>query len=761
MNLDCAKNKIQNYLNSNKTWPLLVDFQTKQDLAEVTEYFKIGENHFPSIEHYCDHDGLLKVDELFDLVKNNDRNLFISNITGFLKLMGESQTTNVLRTLITTSIKGHIIIFTYQCKNYMKFSDPRIYESGRLIIVDGIPDSIPEICLISPELSDAFPGSYRGIEKIGYILETCLANHAYIVTDVSIKNFGETIFRLTQLNNGYEILCDRDPKTSSVPQSIGSDSNWNYVLQYMGSKGNWDSVIFEHFGAVTNLSSAMASYYSFDANRRWLYFVALSMFGAGDNEYLQLAVDRTSSYDGLVRAVYRSIISVEHTSESFKKLYQQRKSIIQGFKTEQTEVVEFCKVLSVKEENAIYYLTDLTQPEKERIITWLSVYGDKYSSKQLVEILRGIYPDLAYYLSDYHYKNELLNKYFSLYKYQKVINRILPSFIEEVNNQAKSLDFVSVLKSRSLLLDTIDVSEARAFFFDALGVEYLSYFRDKCSEYGLSLSVSCARCELPSLTSFNKDFVDTLRNKGCIVTDIKELDEIKHHGEDNFDYEKVKTPVYLIRELEIIDELIKKIRVSILNEQYKKAIIVSDHGASRLAVLYEKENIWSMETKGEHSGRCCKVSEIDSKPDDAIEQSDYWVLANYDRFRGSRKANVEVHGGATIEEVTIPIIEITQKQSNIEAFIIDSFRTISLGAKEHAIIKVYVGIKSNSISIKINDSYYDAVMTNEQYIYCIELPEYTKKGIYSFDILNGDETLAVGQQFEIKKKGMAENNLFG
>lgn len=43
-----------------------------------------------------------------------------------------------------------------------------------------------------------------------------------------------------------------------------------------------------------------------------------------------------------------------------------------------------------------------------------------------------------------------------------------------------------------------------------MGVEYLSFIQQKCSEYGLSANISCARCELPSLTVFNKEFVDEL-----------------------------------------------------------------------------------------------------------------------------------------------------------------------------------------------------------------------------------------------------------
>lgn len=37
--------------------------------------------------------------------------------------------------------------------------------------------------------------------------------------------------------------------------------------------------------------------------------------------------------------------------------------------------------------------------------------------------------------------------------------------------------------------------------------------------------------------------------------------------------------------------------------------MIADHGASRLAVLHDTENVWEMAEKGQHSGRCCPKSE--------------------------------------------------------------------------------------------------------------------------------------------------------
>lgn len=62
--------------------------------------------------------------------------------------------------------------------------------------------------------------------------------------------------------------------------------------------------------------------------------------------------------------------------------------------------------------------------------------------------------------------------------------------------------------------------------------------------------------------------------------------------------------------------------------------------------------------------------------------------------------------------------------------------------------------------VKVNDKYYDAVATEDKYIYEIELLDCTKKGIYSAEIMNGSEVLSKDNYFEIKKKGFTEVNLF-
>ncbi len=760
MNLETVKKKVQKYLNSDKSWPLIVDLQTKSDLNDLIEFFRIGNNKFPNLEQFCNDDGMLKIEELYDTIMDNIDNMFITELTGFLKLLGSANACNILKSIASMPISGHVVVLTYQCKDYLEFSDPRFYESGRIVIVDGEPDKVTEICFITQALADAFPASYQGIQNIGHIIDNCAYSTAFIITDIPKSFFFNSAYSITEFTSGYSLLCERDPKTKNIPENLGTSEQWNYALQKIGNNGNWQSLAVSLFGSETNLLQALSKYNQFSDNKKWIYYIALLIFGT-DNSYFDIALNNAETSKELISSLFRTILKIERSNKEYSSLYRQRKDLLDILKINcfLQDLRDYCKLLAIKGEDAVYYLTDLSQLEKERIIYWLNDYGENYSIKELQIILSEIYPDLAKYLSNYRYKNDLLDDYFAEYKYQKVINKILPSFEEKVYKQGEEFGFVSALKPRTSVVDKLNFNYSKAFFVDALGVEYLGFIQEKCNEYSLSVKTTCARCTLPTLTEFNKEFVETVGSNNCQIVDIKDLDEIKHHGTDNFDYEKEKRPVYLIRELEILDELLKKIQAEIFGGRYDKAIILSDHGASRLAVIHETENKISMVTTGEHSGRCCKTNEIDAKPDYAIEENNYWVLANYDRFKGGRKANVEVHGGATLEEVAVPIIEITQKQHNVEAFIVDSSKTITLSAMEHAIISVFVSVISDDITIKLDGKFYTAVLKSEC-IYEVDLPDYTRKGKYVFDIFDGDNLIAVNQEFSIEKKGMSENTLF-
>ena len=93
-----------------------------------------------------------------------------------------------------------------------------------------------------------------------------------------------------------------------------------------------------------------------------------------------------------------------------------------------------------------------------------------------------------------------------------------------------------------------------------------------------------------------------------------------------------------------------------------------------------------MSSNGEHSGRCCPVNEIDETPNAAAKESGYWALANYDRFKGGRKADVEVHGGASLEEALVPIITLQLEKGAIIIQLESDVVTLTFGKTPEIIL---------------------------------------------------------------------------
>ena len=114
-------------------------------------------------------------------------------------------------------------------------------------------------------------------------------------------------------------------------------------------------------------------------------------------------------------------------------------------------------------------------------------------------------------------------------------------------------------------------------------------------------------------------------------------------------------------ELNFFDLLKEKILLAL--NSFKKIILCSDHGTSRLAVLARKsdfDNVIDAENRTVYkSGRFA-----DSFPDDeknfptALEFDGKIIFADYSRFTQRGSTGNEIHGGATLEEVLVPVITI-------------------------------------------------------------------------------------------------------
>ncbi len=307
------------------------------------------------------------------------------------------------------------------------------------------------------------------------------------------------------------------------------------------------------------------------------------------------------------------------------------------------------------------YLTNITFTERKYLISELKNV-DIQEIQRLLPNLKKIYPELAYYLDwdlikpDNEVDNWIL-EYFKEYNYSKVKHTKSPKIEELINNKNKNK---STFSKWYYSLPKAKIEEnIKYVWVDGLGAEWFPLIVHLLNKYGkenrrVIKKIMLTRVNLPSTTECNNYELEK----------IEDLDKYIHNQKP------YKYPNDLIKEIELIEKIVKKI----IEMPYNKIGIVSDHGFSFLC-LKDFGNFKRLDLQNaEHEGRCMWIDGVDYKDDE------YFIVWNVDEgnCRG-RKTLValkhvslnntpyrEVHGGAAPEEVLVPYIIIETEKDKIK-----------------------------------------------------------------------------------------------
>ena len=749
--IDSCIRKIQNYLSSDSFHqPLFVNINTSHDLQTLKDEIPSGIIR-QNVADYCQSDDENpSLDVMLNSLAKNTEHILLLGLIPALEMQGETLLNQILSTLSNLSIQGKIIVLCYQGMRYFNdFKDPRF--ARRFIQLGGKASTKPNIVLISDELAtSAMSPCVNGIHGLLRNYEETTDERIFVVSKKHKSDYSGALLYLTELSNAYDILSEIDSNIALVlDKKLGNAEQWKELLRRYSNGNTWQGMIKAEFGMDTNLSYMIKSWDLWNTFQRWLFFILLKINTNQESGYLFKSASVADTQDELIRAIYREILSISQDDANFWNTYRQRKVLLNDIKNPNSEVIDFCLYVDSMGQNAIYYLTDNTRLEQEKIISCLAKYT--YSNKELFDILVNIYPDLAAYLSSFPFDIPLFNTYFQQYKIQKLTNRIIPDFENVVNQQAVSRDYNRLLTTRSSITEKLNKTETYAYWIDAFGVEYLGLVMDCCSKLGMMANVTICRANLPTITENNKDFIDEFQD----LSTIKELDEIKHQGKENYDYEKTKLPIHLIREIEIVKEVLQKACQKLKSGHFQKVVILSDHGASRLAVIKENTIDIEVDSKGTHGGRCCAYEKTLPTIETATIEDGYYILAGYDRFKGGRKASVETHGGATLEEVVVPVIELSLRDSDIEVHFITPVITVSY--KRKAKLQLFSKTILSDVDLLLNGKWYTGKFENNTWNF--ELPDMKRPGTYFADIYSNKNLIASQLRFSIEKESAHDNEL--
>ncbi len=525
-----------------------------------------------------------------------------------------------------------------------------------------------------------------------------------------------------RIDSAYEVYKEQHPQ-SSVPETMFPEKQWTAFLN--------DERIRDD-----SLSSP-------DSLLRFLEE------GTGDDPYLAFAILKTRQHSEWHRNLLCAILDVSVDDGRFARLYDARKKIISQFdRGDVTEYIRESRQI-INPSDRIRYMTDCTELEREEITRLIVDAGEVTAS------VENVYPALWNYWRGFAFSggefSEVLAKYFQHYKRQKLLGRIEPSFMEAVRDFAEDRPQFT-LPTRESVLEGIAADGVALCWIDALGCEFLGFIQSSAERLGLKLKVTPVRAKLPSITSVNRSFYDEWQ--GEKMPPVSRLDKIKHGDFEKYDGQSTGAATELPHELIIVEESINAIAMRLRKKPGSKVVLTSDHGATRLAVISNSETVWELPEKGKHSGRCCRKSEFDGVLPSCVTESDdekWHVLAGYDRFKGGRKGDVEVHGGATLEEMVVPVIEFELLDKNVRVRLVEEEFKVTFRDAEIT-LQLFCASTLMSPSVRFGGINYAAIVDgNDTGRYLVKIPK-PAAGDYVAFVYDGD-TKINDVRFSVKSGG--------
>lgn len=762
--MDQCFDRIEAYCQKEITGhPLLVNTENAHDFQCLVKRMQLDGNKTCVFVHaYCGK-GLPQIDALFRDVKKKGCFVVIG-LSSYVMLLGKKRAEELMARLQELSVAGHVIVLLSHMKEIrLSRMQQDQHLSYRVLLLEGDPTPLPSIYLASPEENSfgqlVLPNIQALLEKLEQYDPVGGETSFAVRTSLHKEVFSESMYSIRSSKGIYKELLRAFPVLKGdLEESWGTKEDWERFAQEWKECLSWGALAEKHFGIDAHFSAILErEYEQADTYETWLYWLLLKVQGASEDAYLSYALGKSRHWQDLWEHIFLSLSSLSFQMREFEKYCEGRKRLLEGQAIPATWVSEYQDAIAQKGRDAIWYLFAGTAWEEKMLFQCLADYD--YTKEEVMGVLKTHFPDLFAYMKSFTFTMHqkvperlvpLLTKYFDDYKWQKLMNHLTPDFKAQVNTLAEHRVY-NQFPIRSLALSQMKKENTMMYFVDALGVEYLSYISEKCKTYGLLLSIQVVHGELPSITSQNTEFMNP------DVTNIKDLDELKHESQ-TYNYEKQKIPLHLVAELKAIDGVLQTIRDGLLTKEMKSAIIVSDHGATRLAVLNDEEygaEFIVGESKGQHSGRCCQVEEDPGIPFAAYENG-YAVLANYMRFKGSRKADVEVHGGATLEETLVPLLQISlmPKDPMVEF----QPALVQLRKKEVGELLLVTNFDMADPYIIVNGKIYRGKLDTHRRRAIIPLPDMKRTHDYMADIYDGDTLLKEQVAFHVKKE-VAKDNL--
>lgn len=496
----------------------------------------------------------------------------------------------------------------------------------------------------------------------------------------------DNIFNFTRIANAYEFMTQFLDLRFPFEYKEDEKTYWEQLLKKLDKtkldhftfeafvRTSFNKVKFDAADVIAEWTNAHATAYD-----RWLLRNYVLYTGFAEHyPYIRTCIDSVASLSDesvLVNMIATRILYNTIPANKLSEYANERRKIIVDnhflFEKSVSEEQQNWLFDRIRERfqgqgdlnSAIELCTGVFDFEKKLLMGWSVHYPNH---KKLAEAVSKFYPEYAAYIttnkpSHFKVENQWFVDYIKAYKRAKAEDKYLDEisdFIKTKNNTAANFykwyyEFDETCGVLAEVNSNVLYRPNVVYWIDGLGAEFLSYILYLIGQENSGMKVvrsQITRSYLPSSTHHN-------RFEGDIVKKYGALDELGHdsHGYKHFDT--------LIEELKIIKNIIQEI-LAISKKQKCTVAIVSDHG---LSCLSRKVPSKKYDGKFEHEGRYIKTT------DDALTDPDYLVHENEEEGQKykvalthsslSKVPTHQVHGGCTPEEVLVPFILLSNKDT--------------------------------------------------------------------------------------------------
>ena len=471
---------------------------------------------------------------------------------------------------------------------------------------------------------------------------------------------------LSQSSGDYELTIVADPFTY-IRNSLGEDSKklvkelgaveqWTALVpQVSAAKGKIENLILLGLNIVKfDPYQILATWNALDSSKKWLFYLWYNLGLNQKSDYISYALSKAQSATAIPISLECAILSCSENANFEEWLIQRKEALdVLGI----TELSQEFWMKYDEQSNTrlkIKILTGRTHNERTKIIELISQsLSSGNSPNDFKSILREKYPDLALYLSEPEYLDHDLSDYIAQYKVNKIADRFNLSF----STKAGEINLYNYKTRGQILFSLKGSCDAYFLWIDGMSIEWIDMLLSKVKKKNSALvnpSVDIGTAVLPTVTSINMAKADpsTISEKK-----FDELDTLSHIKDKNdCNYHSI-----IAKQFEVMDRIADFICQAALKHPDKDIIVTADHGMSRLAArsFHKTDGVNAPSSAIVYNhGRYCVMPSDNKIPSitNTLKEENVIAYKTYNHFTSPGNAPGELHGGASPEEMLVPII---------------------------------------------------------------------------------------------------------